>query len=123
MAAESCPAGDQFGPHQPNVQKAALKWAADLRRMHSIKPLSVDELQDAQEKPARRVVVHISDYRGPRGGEGWLLRLSCWHSEMRRKPRLGPAGCFGRGSLLRPAPAAPGCVRCLMCETLALEMT
>lgn len=36
-------AGGQFGPHRPDVQKAARKWAVDLRRMYSTKPLSADE--------------------------------------------------------------------------------
>ncbi len=71
------------------------------------------------EGTVKREVMHISDYQGPRGGEGWLLILSCGHSEMRRKPRLGPVGCLGRGSLLRPAPTAPRRLRCLMCEILA----
>ena len=72
-----------------------------------------------------RIVQHISDRVGPKGGEYWALNLVCGHTEFRSKPgtdMLLPAlvSMDGKRSRVRKG-TAPYRVRCLACDILVGE--
>lgn len=58
-----------------------------------------------------RDVVHVEDCTGPRGGEHWLLTLSCGHHKARGKPR------YQLHQFRKPPRFAPKRTRCLVCPT------
>lgn len=67
-----------------------------------------------------RLVTHIGDTTGPRGGRAWSLTLSCGHSKAVRMPRFRPGrdilDVHHKGTRSRHRKfTAPLRVRCLLC--------
>ena len=67
-----------------------------------------------------RLVTHIEDVAGPRGGERWRLTLSCGHVVERAKPKFSALKWWLAAIQGEPAPVAtaPYTCKCICCAAL-----